>query len=423
MFALIDVNSFYVSCEQVFQPDLKGKPTVVLSNNDGCVISRSEQAKAFIKMGAPWFEIESMVKANNIAVFSSNYTYYADMSMRVMEVLASLVPKLEVYSIDEAFCDLTDIDSLHDLTQFGCYLQQQIMQRCHLPIGVGIATTKTLAKLANFAAKQWKGAKGVVDLSQRDRQQKLMSLIAVDEVWGIGRKLAKKLKLMNIKTALDLSQMPPSDARKFGSVILERTVRELNGVACLTLEQQQKAKKQIICSRSFGRKISEFEFVRQSICAHAERAAEKLRQQRQCCRFVRIAIQTSRFSSSEPAIYRYASKILSYPTQDSRDIIKAATEILLQIWQPGIRYSKSSVMLSDFSEPDLSQLSLFATEKPLANAYSLMQVIDTINQNQIGKIGFAGQGLINKKYPWVMKQEYLSPHWTTDINQIPIVKC
>lgn len=423
MFALIDVNSFYVSCEQVFQPDLKGKPTVVLSNNDGCVISRSEQAKAFIKMGAPWFEIESMVKANNIAVFSSNYTYYADMSMRVMEVLASLVPKLEVYSIDEAFCDLTGIDSLHDLTQFGCYLQQQIMQRCHLPVGVGIATTKTLAKLANFAAKQWKGVKGVVDLSQRDRQQKLMSLIAVDEVWGIGRKLANKLKLMNIKTALDLSQLPPSDARKFGSVILERTVRELNGVSCLTLEQQQKAKKQIICFRSFGRKITEFEFVRQSICAHAERAAEKLRQQRQCCRFVRVAIQNSRFSSSEPAIYRYASKILPYPTQDSRDIIKAATEILLQIWQPGVRYSKSSVMLSDFSEPDLSQLSLFATEKPLANANSLMQVIDTINQNQIGKIGFAGRGLINKKYPWVMKQEYCSPHWTTDINQIPSVKC
>ncbi|HGJ5868529.1 MULTISPECIES: translesion error-prone DNA polymerase V subunit UmuC [Arsenophonus] len=423
MFALVDVNSFYASCEQVFRPELKGKPVVVLSNNDGCVIARSRNARKHIRMGAPWFEIESFVKENNVAVFSSNYTYYADMSMRVMEVLAFLVPKLEIYSIDEAFCDLSGVSSTYDLTEFGFYLQKEIMKRCHLPVGVGISTTKTLAKLANFAAKQWQKTGGVVDLSLKDRQQKLMSLVPVAEVWGIGRKLSKKLQLLNINTALDLSRLPPDEARKFHSVVLERTVRELNGISCLTLEEQQNPKKQIICSRSFGNKITNFDFVRQSVCARAERAAEKLREEKQFCKLINVSIQSSRFSKKTGGFYRYGSQKLTYPTQDSRDIIKAATNILDNIWVADIEYSKSGVMLSDFYDSGVTQLSLFETEKPYKNSDILMQLIDEINRSSLAQIGFAGKGNAEKKYPWKMKRQYLSQKWTTDINQTAIVKC
>ncbi|EAB6419116.1 DNA polymerase V subunit UmuC, partial [Salmonella enterica subsp. enterica] len=283
MFALIDVNSMYTSCESVFRPDLKGKPIVCLSNNDGCVIARSAEAKPYIRMGAPYFEIKQIIKQRQVAVFSSNYPLYADFSNRFMTVVSQIVPQIEVYSIDECFCNLTGMNTLYSWHELGYKLKEDVFRCAHLPVGGGISSTKTLAKLAYYAAKTWKKTGGVVDLSSPSRQKKLMRLVPVEEVWGSGHKMAKRLNHHGIKTVLDLSRLPTSEARKMYSVVLERTVRELNGESCLQLEEISSAKQQIICSRSFGHKVMNYELVRQSVCAFAERAAEKLREEKQFC--------------------------------------------------------------------------------------------------------------------------------------------
>lgn len=239
MFALCDVNAFYASCETVFRPDLWGKPVVVLSNNDGCVIARNAEAKALgVKMGDPWFKQKDLFRRCGVVCFSSNYELYADMSNRVMSTLEELSPRVEIYSIDEAFCDLTGVRNCRDLTDFGREIRATVLQRTHLTVGVGIAQTKTLAKLANHAAKKWqRQTGGVVDLSNLERQRKLMSALPVDEVWGIGRRISKKLDAMGIKTVLDLADTDIRFIRKHFNVVLERTVRELRGEPCLQLEE------------------------------------------------------------------------------------------------------------------------------------------------------------------------------------------
>ena len=230
MFALCDVNSFYASCETVFRPDLKGRPVVVLSNNDGCVIARSAEAKPFVKMGEPYFKQKDMFRRHGIIAFSSNYELYADMSNRVMTTLEELSPRCEIYSIDEAFCDLTGVRNCRDLTDFGREIRETVLRRTHLTVGVGIAQTKTLAKLANHAAKQWqRQTGGVVDLSNLERQRKLMSLLPVNEVWGVGRRISKKLESMGIDTVLKLADTDIHFIRKHFNIVLERTVRELRG--------------------------------------------------------------------------------------------------------------------------------------------------------------------------------------------------
>ncbi|HCC4433684.1 TPA: translesion error-prone DNA polymerase V subunit UmuC [Escherichia coli] len=239
MFALCDVNAFYASCETVFRPDLWGKPVVVLSNNDGCVIARNAEAKALgVKMGDPWFKQKDLFRRCGVVCFSSNYELYADMSNRVMSTLEELSPRVEIYSIDEAFCDLTGVRNCRDLTDFGREIRATVLQRTHLTVGVGIAQTKTLAKLANHAAKKWqRQTGGVVDLSNLERQRKLMSALPVDDVWGIGRRISKKLDAMGIKTVLDLADTDIRFIRKHFNVVLERTVRELRGEPCLQLEE------------------------------------------------------------------------------------------------------------------------------------------------------------------------------------------
>lgn len=234
MFALCDVNAFYASCETVFRPDLWGKPVVVLSNNDGCVIARNAEAKALgVKMGDPWFKQKDLFRRCGVVCFSSNYELYADMSNRVMSTLEELSPRVEIYSIDEAFCDLTGVRNCRDLTDFGREIRATVLQRTHLTVGVGIAQTKTLAKLANHAAKKWqRQTGGVVDLSNLERQRKLMSALPVDDVWGIGRRISKKLDAMGIKTVLDLADTDIRFIRKHFNVVLERTVRELRGEPC-----------------------------------------------------------------------------------------------------------------------------------------------------------------------------------------------
>lgn len=421
MFALCDVNSFYASCETVFRPDLKGRPVVVLSNNDCCVIARSAEAKPFVKMGEPYFKQKDMFRRHGIIAFSSNYELYADMSNRVMTTLEELSPRCEIYSIDEAFCDLTGVRSCRDLTEFGREIRETVLRRTHLTVGVGIAQTKTLAKLANHAAKQWqRQTGGVVDLSNLERQRKLMATLPVDEVWGVGRRISKKLEAMGIKTVLQLADTDIRFIRKHFNVVLERTVRELRGEPCLGLEEFAPVKQEIVCSRSFGGRITEYREMRQAICSYASRAAEKLRGEHQYCRFISAFVKTSPFALNEPYYGNSASVKLLTPTQDSRDIITAATKCLDVIWRDGHRYQKAGVMLGDFYSQGVAQLNLFDDNAPRQNSEKLMEVLDHLNaKDGRGTLYFAGQGI---QTAWQMKREMLSPRYTTRYSDLLKVK-
>lgn len=419
MFALVDVNSFYASCEKVFRPDLAGKPVIVLSNNDGCVIARSSEAKKLgVKMGELYYERHSFYRQNNINIFSSNYVLYADMSNRVMSLLSTFAPRLEIYSIDEAFLDFAGMNNTFNLEEYGSKIQSTILQNTHLPVGIGIAPTKTLAKLANHAAKTWRKTGGVVELSCKQRQRKLLSLIPIEEVWGIGRRISAKLRIMSVNTALDLANAPVATIRKTFGVTLERTLRELNGEPCIELEEVRKIKQQILCSRSFGQKVLDIETMRKAVCDYAERAAEKLREEKQRCKIIGLFIQTSRHASGED----YANSInikLEYPSSDTRDIINAAMRGLNTIWRDGYRYYKAGIMLSDFTDSDVTQFDMFSTQKPFRNSDELMKTLDAINKSGQGKVWFASKG---GDSGYKMKREMLSPAYTTNFDELPVVK-
>ncbi|ELJ4027491.1 Y-family DNA polymerase [Escherichia coli] len=422
MFALVDVNSFYASCETVFRPDLKGKPVVVMSNNDGCVIARSAEAKLLgVKMGDPYFKQKDLFRRCGVVCFSSNYELYADMSNRVMTTLEEMSPRCEIYSIDEAFCDLTGVRNCRVLEDFGRELQDAVYCNTRLAVGVGIGQTKTLAKLANHAAKRWqRQTGGVVDLSNVDRQRKLMAALPVDETWGVGRRITKKLEAMGIKTVLDLADTDIRFIRKHFNVVLERTVRELRGEPCLELEEFAPVKQEIVCSRSFGERVTEYDAMRQAICSYASRAAEKLRGEHQYCRFISVFVKTSPFALNEPYYGNSASVKLLTPTQDSRDIISAATRCLDAIWKDGHRYQKAGVMLGDFFSQGVAQLNLFDDNAPRAGSEKLMEVLDQLNaKGGRGTLYFAGQGI---QQQWAMKREMLSPRYTTRFSDLIIVR-
>ncbi|EFD0456099.1 translesion error-prone DNA polymerase V subunit UmuC [Escherichia coli] len=422
MFALVDVNSFYASCETAFRPDLKGRPVVVLSNNDGCVIARNAEAKrAGVKMGDPYFKQRDLFRRYGVVCFSSNYELYADMSSRVMSTLEAMSPRCEIYSIDEAFCNLTGVRNCRVLQEFGQELKDAVYQNTGLAVGVGIAQTKTLAKLANHAAKKWqRQTGGVVDLSNLDRQRKLMAALPVDEVWGVGRRISKKLEAMGIKTVLDLADTDMHFIRKHFNVVLERTVRELRGEPCLELEEFAPVKQAIVCSRSFGERITDYDVMRQAICSYASRATEKLRGEHQYCRFISTFVKTSPFALNEPYYGNSASVKLLTPTQDSRDIIAAATRSLDAIWKDGHRYQKGGVMLGDFFSQGIAQLNLFDDNALRAGSEKLMEVLDHLNaKGGRGTLYFAGQGI---QQQWAMKREMLSPRYTTRYEDLIHVK-
>lgn len=420
MFALVDVNSFYTSCETVFRPDLQGKPVVVVSNNDGCIISRSAEAKSLgIKMGEPFFKIKNNTYSSRIHVFSSNYALYADLSERVMQTLNETSPSVEIYSIDEAFVNLSGMMNCMPLSSFGYEMKNQVLKNTGLIVGVGIAQTKTLAKLANHAAKKWRGTGGVVDLSNIDRQRRLMALTSVEDVWGIGRRISKKLNSMGINTALDLAESSLWVIRKHFNVVLERTVRELRGEQCLELEEFSPTKQQIICSRSFGHRITQYSDMHQAICAYAERASEKLRSERQFCRFVSVFLRTSPHADNEIYYGNQASVKLLIPSNDTRDIINAATNALRRVWVDGHRYMKAGVILTDFFSNGVAQLNLFDDNTQRRNSAALMETIDKLNKSGKGKIWFAGQG---GEKTWAMKREMLSPSYTTRYSDLPVAK-
>ncbi|ART83177.1 DNA polymerase V subunit UmuC [Oceanisphaera profunda] len=419
VFALVDCNNFYASCERLFRPDLHGRPIVVLSNNDGCVVARSAEAKLLgIKMGVPYFKIKDEYQAMGGVVFSSNYALYADISSRVMQVLEMLSPKVEVYSIDEAFIDVSGIQSLTPLSVFGAELQSTVARWVGINVGVGIAPTKTLAKLANYAAKRWPATGGVVDLTNPVRQKKLLQLVPVEEVWGIGRRLAKQLNAMGIHTAWQLAQANSKVIRRQFSVVVERTVCELNGESCLGLDEGLGPKQQLISSRSFGEKITELAPLCQAVSQYACRAAEKLRLQHSYCRLVQVFVRTSPFAPNQPYYSNSALTVLNVPSNDSRELVQAAQQCLTQIWRPGYRYQKAGVMLTDFWPAGTYQASLFDEVSPKPRSKQLMAAMDKINRSGKGRIFLAAEGI---QTDWKMKREYLSPAYTTRISDLPKV--
>ena len=421
VFALVDCNNFYASCEKLFRPDLTHKPVVVLSNNDGCIIARSKEAKKLgIKMGLPVFQVRDLLQKHQIVAFSSNYALYADMSQRVMSTLESLAPRVEVYSIDEAFLDLTGVEFSQNLTEFGSSVRNTVQKWTGITVCVGIAPTKTLAKLANHAAKTWPKTGGVVDLTSTERQRKLLSLLPVGEVWGIGGKLTKRLEQLGIATALQLADAAPKFIRQHFSVVVERTVRELNGESCIALEDVAPTKKQIVSSRAFGERITDKQHMREAISEYVSRACKKLRQEQQEAKYLTVFLRTSPFSDKDAPYSASKSVELDSPTSDTRIFLAKAMQLLDGLWLDGYRYAKAGVMLADFYEPGVYQPCLF--DEPLAVKepdQKLMQLMDTLNSKHGKTLWFASQGANQE---WSMKRELLSPAYTTNWRELPVVR-
>jgi DNA polymerase V len=418
VFALIDCNSFYASCERVFRPDLAKTPIVVLSNNDGCVIARSYDAKEFVKMGAPYFQIKDHLRRNGVVAFSSNYALYGDMSERVMTIIESMVPALEVYSIDEAFADLTGISG--DLTVFGRTIRAAIHKRTGIPVGVGIAPTKTLAKLANHTAKRFiDETGGVVDLRDQFNRNWTLRNTDVGEVWGVGKRMKAHLQVMGINSAMDLAQADARMLRDKFSVVIEKTARELAGTPCLELGEAEPPKQEICCSRMFGSRLKDIEPIKEAVATYVQRAAEKLRAQNSLCKKIRVSIRTGMFNPEEAKYANGALVELPYPTNDVRLMTKAATEAVNRLFRPGFKYSKAEVLLMDLRQPGEFTDDLFARSQPAA-ANKVMSVLDEIN-------GRWGRGTLRAASvptapAWAMRRDLMSSSFTTKIDQLWTVK-
>ena len=432
MYALIDCNSFYASCEKLFRPDLKDKPVVVLSNNDGCVVARSKEAKSLgIKMGVPYFQVKYFCKQNNVTVFSSNYALYADMSHRVMSTLESLCPTVEVYSIDEAFLYLADYPvAMQDLDAYAKKIKQIVEMYTGISVGVGIGETKTLAKLANYAAKKYPATKGTCVLTNPRWIRRLMQITDIAEVWGVGRRYAKHLNDMGIETVYQLAICEPGKIRQHFGVVLERTCLELNGQACLDIDQAE-PKKQIISSRSFSKRITSQQELMEAVCGHAAQAANKLRRQNSVCSFMTVFAKNSAFNKQE----RYTPISGQYqfhtPTADTRELVSAARVVLGKIYKDDIRYAKAGVMLSGICQHDEVQLDLFEREATSEDGtdkkQALMAVMDELNakykadRHQQSALFIASEG-IKEQQSWQMNRQLLSPCYTTRVSDVLVVK-
>ena len=416
-FALVDCNSFYASCERIFRPDIRKRPVVVLSNNDGCVVALSKEAKQLgIKMCEPWFKIEKLFLKKGGVAFSSNYELYADVSSRVMQTLEYLSPKVEVYSIDEAFLDLS---GLQEYEKFGYQCKETIDRWIGVPVCVGIGPTKTLAKVANYGAKHYPATNGVVDLTNKNRREKLMALMPVREVWGVGSRINRKLNSLGIETALELAKIDTKLIKRKFSSVLERTVMELQGYPCIALEQQPKTKKQIVVSRTFSRKVNDLDSINEAVSDYASRACEKLRREDQYCKMVSVFMRTNYFRKQDRQYHGFKSCKLFAPTNDTRDILNATRNLTKQIFKADINFIKAGVMLSDFYDEGIYQGDLFRSADRRINSKELMTTIDMINNSGIGRVAFASQGI---KKTWSMRRQLRSPRYLTNWEEIPIVQ-
>lgn len=423
MFALVDVNNFYVSCERVFRPSLEDTPLVVLSNNDGCAVARSNEVKALgVKMGTPWFKMKDLARRHGILAFSSNYTLYGDMSNRVTSILRDFAPDLEVYSIDESFLRIETVAHLHGgAVPMGHHIRDRIKQWTGLPVCVGVGPTKTLAKFANHLAKKNSVFNGVCDLHAMTRPERLEWMWGVDvgEVWGVGPRISKRLRAMDIDTVLDLRNASPKEMRTHFGVVLERTCNELRGISCLDLEDVAPPKQQIMSSRSFGAPVETIGELREAVASYMERAAEKLRQQKSVSAAVHLFIQTNRFKEDEPQYSSGVTVPLVDATDDTLALTAAAFEGLTAIYRPGFRYKKAGVMLTLLSEKEVRQATLF--DDPVASEKSsrLMAAMDAINQ-EFGR-RTVRSGVSGVEQRWAMRAENRSPRYTTRWDELPIV--
>lgn len=418
VFGLIDCNSFYASCERVFRPDLAKVPVVVLSNNDGCVIARSYDAKPFVKMGEPYFQIKDKLRRHGIVAFSSNYALYGDMSQRVMSLIESMVPAVEVYSIDESFADLRGVPCPENL---GREIRTRVLRCTGIPVGVGIAHTKTLAKLANHTAKRLQAQTGgVVDICDTFKRDWVLRNTDVSEVWGVGRRMKAHLDAMGIKTAMDLAKANPWTLRKKFSVVIEKTARELAGTSCLELDEPDPPKQEICCSRAFGQRMTELPAIKEAVATYIMRASEKLRAQHSLCKKIRVSIRTGMFNPTEA---QYANGVvvdLPYPTDDVRLLTKTATEAVDRVFRPGYRYSKAEVMLLNLCQPGEYTDDLFASNQPTAST-KVMSVLDEIN-NRWGR-GTLRVASVPTSPEWAMQRSLMSQSYTTKLDQLWRVSC
>ncbi|MBA4076712.1 MAG: DNA polymerase V subunit UmuC [Cyanobacteria bacterium PR.023] len=420
LFALIDCNNFYVSCERLFNPKLEGKPVVVLSNNDGCVVSRSSEAKALgVKMGVPLYQINALVKSAGIVTLSSNYALYGDLSNRIMSILSGFSPHQEIYSIDECFLDFTGIP---DRLRLAREIKETIKQCAGVPVCVGIGPSKTLAKLANYTAKTVSDCGGVFDFSAltEDERDRIFATLKAGEVWGIGRKLAQKFEQIGINTVLQLKDSSPELMRKQFSVVIERTVRELRGQSCLDMAEIASARKQIVSSRSFGKNVFELADLEQAVASYMAKAALKLRADRSLAGALEVYIRTNRFAEGSEQYAQTATVTLSHPTDDTMVLMKAASNALRQIYRSGYAYQKAGVSLLDLSNADERQLSLFQTEAVNTRSEKLMKLMDATNSAMgRGTLYLAAEG---QNHSWQIKCNFKSPEYTTSWKGLAVAR-
>ena len=427
LFALVDVNNFYVSCERVFAPKLEDVPMVVLSNNDGCAVARSAEVKALgVKMGTPWFQMKDLAKQHGIQAYSSNYTLYGDMSGRVVEVLKTFTPNLEVYSIDESFLRIeTVLKSYADPTSMGQIIKEKVRDTTGLPVCVGIGASKTLAKLANHLAKKNPQFAGVCDISTMPKEvfYQWMAETSVGEVWGIGRQLTKKLKALQIDSIFDLLETSPQLMRQQFGVVVERICYELRGVSCLELEEVAPVKQQIVSSRSFGKPVASMEQLAESVATHVARGAEKLRSQKSVTGALTIFIQTNPHKPFEPQHHQSVTVALASPSDNTLTLTSTALKGLKQIYKAGFKYKKAGVMFNLLADKPTVQQSLFDDMEVRGKSAGLMKAMDSIN-SRFGNavIRTAVAGTKETKQDWQMRSGNKSPNYTTQWDELPVVR-
>ncbi|WP_343306721.1 Y-family DNA polymerase [Chitinophaga niabensis] len=415
MIALVDCNNFYVSCERLFQPSLQGRPVVVLSNNDGCVIARSDEAKEIgIEMGAPAFFMEEMLSSHNVAVFSSNYALYGSLSGRVMQVLQTYCGTVETYSIDEAFLFLGDMPNI-DVERYAADIKSAI-KAVGIPVTIGIAPSKTLAKMANRYAKKMKKHIGTHILDSTEKIQEVLQYTEVGDIWGVGPQYAQLLKRNGFRTALDLSLAPEEWVRKNMTVVGQRTYNELKGIPCIEFEQEPPAKQNICVARSFGQLLSEKKEVTEALANYTATAAKKLREQGSCCRMINVFIQTNNFRPQDLQYYKSINIQLPVATSATSELLHYARTGLDHIWRDGYNFKKVGVLLLDLIPANSAQRGLFdEVDRPRNDR--LMKAMDAINRSCGAKelVKFAVQGYGRK---WKLRQEKLSQCYTTRLDQV-----
>ncbi|MEI6071165.1 MAG: Y-family DNA polymerase [Verrucomicrobiae bacterium] len=415
--ALVDCNNFYASCERVFAPRLIGRPVVILSNNDGCVIARSEEAKALgISMGAPAFKNKETFRRHAVEVLSSNYALYGDMSARVMSVLRSHAPGIEEYSIDEAFLALDDEQG----ESFAKELRTQVRQWTGLPVSVGIASTKVLAKLANRFAKKTPGLNGIFDLTAAGNPDEILASVACADIWGIGKRLAARLGRGGIHTARDLKRADMAWVRRELGVVGERIARELNGIPCLTLEEMPPPKKGIASAKSFGRPVESLEELEEALATYTTQVAEKLRAGRLLATNVHVFVTTNPFHATQAQYTAGAQTSLLCPSNHTSDLIAAARSLLREIYRPGHRYKKTGVFVTELVPEQCVQLSLFDEPKNAAPRKALQEAVDQLN-SRFGK-DTVRSGAMGTRQAWGMRQERKSQGFTTRWSELPVAK-